>query len=193
MTLPKTEFEYHQFIERFESGTLLKGEWHHAEHVAMAFWYLHRLETEAAINKIRMGIQRLNKKHGVVQTETSGYHETWTVFFSKMLSVYMKKRSNSEHALISQLHDAIEWLKDFRTLTREYYSKERIMSWEARTQWLPPDLKSLSANFNLASPESSTSLLTTQFGWVGDNGIGERLIQQILAGTKTATACPKVL
>lgn len=33
----------------------------------------------------------------------------------------------------------------------------------------------------------------SQFGWRGDHGLGERLIQQILAGTKTATACPRVL
>ncbi len=34
---------------------------------------------------------------------------------------------------------------------------------------------------------------TSVFGWQGDGGIGERLIGQILAGTKTATNCPKVL
>ena len=28
---------------------------------------------------------------------------------------------------------------------------------------------------------------TTQFGWTGDGGVGERLIQQIIDGTKTAT------
>jgi len=31
------------------------------------------------------------------------------------------------------------------------------------------------------------------FGWKGDLGLGERLIRQILAGEKTATACPKAL
>ena len=29
-----------------------------------------------------------------------------------------------------------------------------------------------------------------RFGWFGDNGLGEKLIQAILAGRKTATACP---
>ncbi len=33
----------------------------------------------------------------------------------------------------------------------------------------------------------------SQFGWAEDNGIGERLIQQILRGEKTATAGPKSL
>jgi len=29
-----------------------------------------------------------------------------------------------------------------------------------------------------------------RFGWYGDGGLGERMIQAILAGWKTATACP---
>ena len=29
-----------------------------------------------------------------------------------------------------------------------------------------------------------------QLGWFGDNGLGERIIQMILDGRKTATACP---
>lgn len=39
--------------------------------------------------------------------------------------------------------------------------------------------------------QKELTLFTTQFGWEGDNGVGERLILQIMAGTKTATACPK--
>jgi uncharacterized protein YhfF len=33
----------------------------------------------------------------------------------------------------------------------------------------------------------------SQFGWDGDDGIGERLIAQIIEGTKTATAGPRSL
>jgi uncharacterized protein YhfF len=33
----------------------------------------------------------------------------------------------------------------------------------------------------------------SQFGWENDDGIGERLIQQIMSGNKTATASPKAL
>ena len=34
---------------------------------------------------------------------------------------------------------------------------------------------------------------TSKFGWEADGGAGKRLIQQILRGVKTATACPKIL
>ena len=32
---------------------------------------------------------------------------------------------------------------------------------------------------------------TDSYGWDGDDGLGERLIQRIIDGTKTATCCPK--
>ncbi|MCO4851416.1 ASCH domain-containing protein [Bacillus vallismortis] len=35
--------------------------------------------------------------------------------------------------------------------------------------------------------------LKSTFGWEGDGGLGEQLIQQILAGEKTATCAPKSL
>ncbi|WP_039073457.1 MULTISPECIES: ASCH domain-containing protein [Bacillus] len=35
--------------------------------------------------------------------------------------------------------------------------------------------------------------LKSTFGWDGDEGLGEQLIQQILAGEKTATCAPKSL
>lgn len=33
----------------------------------------------------------------------------------------------------------------------------------------------------------------SKFGWEGDGGLGDKLIQQIQHGIKTATACPKLL
>lgn len=38
--------------------------------------------------------------------------------------------------------------------------------------------------------EALTSMKRFRFGWYGDGGLGERMIQSILAGRKTATACP---
>ena len=38
--------------------------------------------------------------------------------------------------------------------------------------------------------QTNTSLKRFRFGWYGDGGLGERMIQAILAGRKSATACP---
>jgi hypothetical protein len=143
MALPKSEGEFQLFVERFESGSIPKTEWHHAEHVAVAFWYLAHLDEEAAIAKIRQGIKNLNSKHGVPQTLDGGYHETWTVFFAKILRRHIDKESGQHYSLIERMHSSIGFLKNFREVTRQYYSRELITSWEARTSWKDPDLKSL--------------------------------------------------
>ena len=36
----------------------------------------------------------------------------------------------------------------------------------------------------------STGVKRFRFGWYGDGGLGEKMIQSILSGRKTATACP---
>jgi hypothetical protein len=143
MTLPQDEAEYRSFMSEFEAGTLAKEQWHHPEHVAVAFWYLSRLEEELAIAEICRGIQNLNLNHGVMQTPTGGYHETWTIFFSKVLCRYMGNDLDRDLPLIQQMNCAIIYLSDFRDLTRQHYSRELITSWEARTSWREPDLKSL--------------------------------------------------
>ncbi len=60
MTLPQSETEYQAFIRRFEACEIGREEWHHPEHVAVAFWYLSHFDEKPAIEKIRTGIMNLN-------------------------------------------------------------------------------------------------------------------------------------
>ena len=43
-----------------------------------------------------------------------------------------------------------------------------------------------------SKPRMTESKFVSRFGWNDDGGLGERLIQQILRGAKTATAAPKI-
>jgi hypothetical protein len=141
MALPSNEIEYQSFIHAFETGTLSKEEWRHPEHVAMAFWYLTHFDEETATTKICAGIQNLNLKHRVQQTPNEGYHETWTIFFAKMLRRYIDQELDRKLSTIQQMECAIQYLKNFREMTRLYYSRDLIMSWEARISWREPDLR----------------------------------------------------
>lgn len=143
MGLPESERELQQLVERFEGSALTKDEWHHAEHVAVAVWYLAHQSEDNAISKVRRGIQSLNSILGIEQTLTSGYHETWTVFFMKKLNQFLVNEVDPDLPLIERMNSAIEYLKDFRSVSREHYSKDLILSWEARTEWREPDLKPL--------------------------------------------------
>ena len=142
MKLPQTA-QLEAFLNAFEAATIPKEEWHHDDHVVMAFGYLARFDEAVAIEKIKIGIQNLVRTYGVPQTETMGYHETWTIFFSKILAQFMRHELDRTLPLCDQIRNAVSFLKDFKGKTGEYYSRKLILSWTARTSWIPPDLKAL--------------------------------------------------
>ena len=143
MPLPVSESDFQNFIHEFESGTLAKNRWHHAEHVAVAFWYASRFDEQTAVEKSRLGIQNLNSRHGVAQTPTGGYHDTWTIFFATLIHRFVARDLDRSLPLIEKLNRTVRHFADFREITRQYYSPERIDSWAARASWVEPDLRAL--------------------------------------------------
>jgi len=106
MTLPTTKTEYESLISEFESSTMPKSKWHHPQHVAVAIWYLDNLSLDKAIEKVCEGIKKLNAAHGVVQTKESGYHETWTIFFLKVLKNFMMTNTHGAYSTIDKMNEA---------------------------------------------------------------------------------------
>lgn len=133
--------DLNQFIEKFESCELKKEEWRHSDHVVMAFFYLTNHKESEATEKIVRGIKNLNEKHGIVQAENQGYHHTWTIFFIKILLKRIKTYEFQKLTLTQKVHDLIFYLKNFKDISREYYSSDLIMSKEARENWMEPDLR----------------------------------------------------
>lgn len=151
----QTEADIKSLIIAFENCTLPRSEWSHKAHLTVALWYLIRYDEQEAINHIRQGIQRYNAAMGIKTTPEGGYHETLTLFWLRMVSHYLlvteEKSSISKMAISSPgMREAIAAkLKAlFRTyndkyLPLQYYSRDLLMSWEARTNWVEPDLKPL--------------------------------------------------
>lgn len=89
-------------------------------------------DSELALERMRAGIQALNAANGIPQTETGGYHETLTRFWLTLV----------------RKHWAGEWAPFWavlgdKKLPLRHYSRERLMSREARSGWLEPDLQPL--------------------------------------------------
>jgi hypothetical protein len=135
----RTSAEVLRLVREFESCTLPRAEWTHHAHLVVALWYLVR-HTEAEATKLtRDGIKRYNKACGVETTKTSGYHETITVFYIRAIRKFLST-ANRDCTLAALANSLINICGD-KNLPLEYYSRERLMSWEARTAWLEPDLK----------------------------------------------------
>lgn len=127
-------------ISQFQACTLPREEWTHCAHLSVALWYLMQDPLPDAIQKIRAGIQRYNAAQGIITTPTSGYHETLTLFWISLVYQYLKQHRESDFRVL--LNRLLETDTNPQ-LPFRYYSRERLMSWGARTQWMEPDREAL--------------------------------------------------
>ena len=137
----EAERKVERLVREFEACTLPGERWTHEAHLTVALWYLTRHADAEATRLIREGIQRYNLSRGVEMTRTSGYHETITLFYIRAIRRYLK--GACEARTFAELLEGMIAACGERNFPFEYYSRERLLSWEARTGWLEPDLKSL--------------------------------------------------
>jgi len=137
----KSSEEITDLVAAFESCTLDRGLWTHHAHLTVALWYLIRRPKEEATRLIREGIKRYNEACGVVTTRDSGYHETVTLFYIWLVDDFVKGLDETD-SIVETANELINARGD-KTLPLQYYSRERLMSWEARTGWIEPDLRPL--------------------------------------------------
>ncbi len=81
-----------QFLEQFEACTYPYAHWTHRAHLRVAYCYVTRYGLADAIPKVTAGIRAYNQSQGIVDTPTSGYHETmtiaWLYLVAAMLAEY---------------------------------------------------------------------------------------------------------
>lgn len=126
-----------QLVQRVEAATLPHAEWTHAAHLTYTVALLRR-DGVGALDTFRASILRLNGTHGVTQTLERGYHETITRFY-----VWAVARELARLPADAPLGDvATHVVAHFtdRTIPLRHYTMARLMSWEARTGWVAPDL-----------------------------------------------------
>jgi hypothetical protein len=83
--------EIETFIRAFEECTLPRKDWSHPAHLIVALWYLLRRSEPEATSCIRKGILSYNAANGIKTTSNSGYHETITLFWTKLVAGYLSR------------------------------------------------------------------------------------------------------
>ena len=132
--------EVEALVAGFESQSLLgEDDWTHRDHLATAAYYCICVPEEAEV-RMRVGIQKLNAARGVVQTPTGGYHETLTVVWTRLIGSHVRSLADSDR--VEQVNSVISQFAD-KQAPLAHYSRERILSQEARYGWLAPDLAAL--------------------------------------------------
>jgi hypothetical protein len=128
--------------EGFLACTLDRAEWTHAAHFAAALWLMrYRPDLDAETDMPCM-IRAYNESAGRANDDNGGYHETITLASLRALRGVLD--ANPAEVPIYRIVNALmastmgnpNWLL-------EYWSRDRLMSVEARRQWREPDLKAL--------------------------------------------------
>jgi hypothetical protein len=131
-----------EFLKRFEAAAISSEDWRHRDHVRMAFLYLRDAPFDTAVTAIRRGIQALNLANDVPEGPVMGYHETATVAWARIVVATIAAHGPVESS--QAFLDANPHLLS-RTLLRLYYSRDRILSPEAKADFVSPDLAPLPA------------------------------------------------
>jgi hypothetical protein len=134
----RTPEDVARLVRRFSDCTLPYEEWTHEAHLVVGLWFLTRHSLRGALPHMRTGIRRYNVACGIVNSDTTGYHETITCFYLRIIQHFLSCRPGNRplHTLATALihsHSAAP------TLAQEYYSGERLFSAAARDCWVAPD------------------------------------------------------
>jgi hypothetical protein len=122
-----------QIIERFESGEVGCQDFHHADHVRLAFAYLCGHPVLPALEKFAGALTRFAAACGKPQL----YNETITcAYFFLIRERMVRSESCSWEEFASQNSDLLRW-KD--GILSRYYSEATLKSDLARTVFILPD------------------------------------------------------
>src|ERR1700692_3124272 len=96
--LPTREAEIDTFIAAFEDGTLPKTRWTHSAHILTGACYVHAFGERPAIDRMRRNVSAYNIAVGGQNTPPSGYHETVTVLWIKLLAQFRRQHPDLTRA-----------------------------------------------------------------------------------------------
>jgi hypothetical protein len=128
------------FIHKFETAAWPMEQWHHKEHIKIAYLYLIENGFDGALTKLRSGILALNAFHQVPEGPTRGYHETMTQAWLRLVHVTLCEYGQAETAdLFYEQHPELSEKKALRL----FYSADRMMDPRAKFEFLESDLAPL--------------------------------------------------
>ncbi len=128
------------FLQQFEAGTWPLESMHHREHVKLAYLYLSRYPFDVASARIRTSIKAFNATYNVPEGIDRGYHETMTQAWMNLIHCTLEEFGPAEN--LDAFVDTHTQLLAKRALLF-FYSRDHIMSAEAKQRFVEPDLSPL--------------------------------------------------
>lgn len=137
-----TDEEIEELARAFCACTLPKERWTHGAHFATALWLILRRPDIMPERDMPDMIRRYNESVGGVNSDTSGYHETITQASIRMARRLLTGVGGDAMPSVAYAALMASPLSDKNWLFT-HWSRERLMSSEARRTWVEPDIQPL--------------------------------------------------
>ncbi len=116
----------------------LEAEFHHADHIRLAWIYLRMMPAVEAEERMTGTLRRYSAHRG----KPERYHHTMTLAWMRLVAA--ARRATPEISAFDKFIAVHPHLAGQKTLLR-HYSQKCLDNAAARTEWIEPDLRSLSA------------------------------------------------
>src|SRR5262249_40066558 len=125
-----------EVVRKFESCEFRPQEFHHRDHLTVIAHYLERMPVRQALAHMREELKKFTAYH-----KANGYNETITrLWIAKVAQIMVSEGGELPFAeMIERIHAAL----GSKELLFQYYSRERVMSEEAKEKWIEADLSQL--------------------------------------------------
>jgi hypothetical protein len=141
-----------ELADQFTVRRIPKERWTHKAHLAVGLWHVDRYGRAGALPRLRHGIRTLNESHGTANTESSGYHETITRAQVALLADFLA-RADRAAALGERYAQLLASPLADRNILLRFYSRQLLMSNQARAVWVEPDVAAICAEGLAAAAE----------------------------------------
>jgi hypothetical protein len=146
-----TEFPIRHFVtddavahvgEGLLACELPREEWTHEAHLAATTYLALKhpeIDLEAELRRI---ISSYNESVGTPNSDSEGFHETITRAYLRGIRLFLEEADSARpiHELVNELLMSPMGRRDWPL---RFWSKERLMSVEARRGWVEPDLAAM--------------------------------------------------
>lgn len=127
-----------QFLAAFEAGKIANQDFHHRDHLRLAWIQIRRLGLERAAQAVAVAIRKFAAHHG----HADRYHETMTLFWVRVVGMGVNRHpALAFHDLLAAEPHLLDKNLPFR-----HWSRERMASDDAKREWVEPDVRLMPAS-----------------------------------------------
>lgn len=138
MNITIEETEIIHIGEGFLACTFPGANFHHREHLVTTVYLLWTFPQRDWRGLLPHLIRRYNESQGGVNNDTTGYHETITLFYLDLVGKVLALNRNLD--LVQTCSQVLNSTASDKDLMLRYYSRDLLFSSEARKRWVEPDV-----------------------------------------------------